>query len=131
MKLQSKRGEGFVLHGHDVTPLIMSTCLESCRDLVDNQGMISGRFKMVRGMSQQPGGFFVEGGGFAKNELLRRNDMRSKTLSQTLVPQADAQDRDPAVKIFDQRHADARIIRGTGTGADDQFFRLQGNNLFN
>jgi len=63
--------------------------------------------------------------GLAVHQSRGRDHPRAEGLPDRLVPEADPQDRDAPGEALDGRHGDARILRPSGPGRDDQAARLE------
>ncbi len=67
--------------------------------------------------------------GFAVHQVRRAHDLAPERSAQSLMPQADPQDRQLTGEVAEQIHTDAGFLRGAGSGRYDDPLRVKGFDL--
>ena len=78
-----------------------------------NQGMVAGRLKRLWQSFVDAKSFVVDAGSLSMHEPLSTHDLTSKDLADTLMPETDPEDRDPAGERPDKLIGNPSVLRAT------------------
>src|SRR5947208_5513588 len=88
------------------------------RRRVDHQRVVARRREALREAREQPAPVVQDGRGLAVHDAPGTHDRAAEGGADRLVPEADAEDGEPAREALDERHRDARLARRAWPGRD-------------
>ena len=133
MELYAKNGVRRVLYGHHLAVGHAGRYLQAGGDGIRVRGkaVVAGHGHLRRqARKQRGGGIQLRHALLAVHQLPGKGHGSAERFADGLVPQADAQNREPPAQLPDHLDADACIFRPAGAGGEDNARRVQRGNLF-
>lgn len=133
MKLHAVKWEMPMLQTHNDTVFCPGSALQHIRAGfgVDDETVVAGGHERIRQTGKHAGIFMKHGTQFAVNGLRGPDDVATIDLTDSLMTEADTQDRDMRSGSPNEIAADTSLGRGAGAWGDDDGFRPENNGLLN
>lgn len=132
MELHTVQAEFLRVEGHDDAVLRPRADFERRRKrfALHDERVVAGGREGVRDVAEHPLPVVKDLRGLAVHDLPGADDLAAKRFADGLMAEADAEQRDVALRGVDERNGDARVRRRTRPGRNNDLLRLERQRFF-
>ena len=127
VKLHTVHGQRLVAHTHNFAVVRPGCYFKALRQrlALDDQRMIACCGERIGQSAEYAVAVVVNLRSLAVHQRLGVNDLAAKSLSNALVAEANAEQRDFTGEVLDRGNRNTGFVRRTGAGRDDKVLRIQ------